>query len=187
MWNFFTLFLFFKYLRRCFIIKDFIINDAIRAKELRVVDNEGSPLGVISLQEAKSIADERELDLVLISPNANPPVAKIIDYGKFKFDQMKKEKEAKKKQKTVSVKGIRLSAKIDKHDAQVKANQAIKFLKAGDKVKIELRFRGRELAHKDIGQKIMADFLELIAEESKIDKPATFEGRNIIAIVSPKK
>ena len=123
------------------------INEEIRDKELRIIDQDGQMIGIMSREEALKMAEERELDLVLISPNAVPPVARIMDYGKFRYDSKKREKEAKKKQKTMEVKEMRLSTFIEEHDIQVKANTAMKFLNDGDKVKVSLRFRGRELGH----------------------------------------
>ena len=122
-----------------------MINEQVRDKEVRLIDDEGNQLGIVSSKEAQKLADERHLDLVKIAPNAKPPVCKIMDYGKYRFDQAKKEKEAKKKQKTVDVKELRLSPSIDTHDVQVKVKKAIEFLKNGDKVKISIRFRGREI------------------------------------------
>ena len=135
------------------ISKELAINEQIRDKEIRVISDSGEQLGVMSAKEAQTIANNKNLDLVMISPNANPPVCKIMDYGKYKYEQSRKEKESKKKQKVVTVKEVRLRPGIEANDLNTKANQAIKFLKKGDKVKVELRFRGRELGHKDLVKK----------------------------------
>ncbi len=136
---------------------------------------------------ALSIAEQKDLDLVLISPKANPPVAKILDYGKFRYDQQKREKEAKKKQKQIEVKEIRLSTFIEEHDIQVKSNTALKFLKAGDKVKVSLRFRGRERAYEDRGRDVMAKFAELVSEVAVVEKEPKMEGRQLSMFLAPKK
>ncbi len=136
---------------------------------------------------ALSIAEQKDLDLVLISPKANPPVAKILDYGKFRYDQQKREKEAKKKQKQTEVKEIRLSTFIEEHDIQVKSNTALKFLKAGDKVKVSLRFRGRERAYEDRGRDVMAKFAELVSEVAVVEKEPKMEGRQLSMFLAPKK
>lgn len=133
------------------------------------------------------MADEKKLDLVKISPTAKPPVCKIMDYSKYKFDQSKKEKEAKKKQKTVDIKELRLSPNIDRHDIQVKVNKAIEFLKHGDKVKVSVRFRGRELGHTEIAHEIFEDFVSQISEYGVIEKPAKMEARSMAMILAPKQ
>ncbi|KPI56794.1 translation initiation factor IF-3 [Clostridioides difficile] len=138
-------------------------------------------------KEAQAMANSKNLDLVQISPNANPPVCKIMDYGKFRYEQARKEKEAKKKQKTIVVKEVRLRPGIEQNDLNTKANNAIKFLKKGDKVKVELRFRGRELGHKDIGKEVMLKFLDIIKEFGEPTKAPTFEGNNMVVIIDPKK
>ena len=142
-------------------IKENKINEEIRDNELRVIDEDGTMIGVISRDEALQLAEEKNLDLVLISPNADPPVCKILDYGKYRYESQKREKDAKKKQRVIQVKEIRLSTFIEEHDIQVKANTACKFLKDGDKVKVSLRFRGRELGHTDLGKEVMNKFAEL--------------------------
>ena len=167
--------------------KEFIINEKIREKEVRVIANDGSQLGIMATREAQKIADENELDLVMISPTAKPPVCKIMDYGKYKYEQARKEKEAKKKQKTIAVKEIRLRPGIESNDLNTKANNAIKFLKKGDKVKVELRFRGRELGHKDIGKEVMLKFIEIVKEFGEPVKAPAFEGNNMVVIIDPKK
>lgn len=138
-------------------------------------------------KEAQAMATSKNLDLVQISPNANPPVCKIMDYGKFRYEQARKDKEAKKKQKTIVVKEVRLRPGIEQNDLNTKANNAIKFLKKGDKVKVELRFRGRELGHKDIGKEVMLKFLEIIKEFGEPTKAPAFEGNNMVVIIDPKK
>ena len=138
-------------------------------------------------KEAQAMANSKNLDLVQISPNANPPVCKIMDYGKFRYEQATKEKEAKKKQKTIVVKEVRLRPGIEQNDLNTKANNAIKFLKKGDKVKVELRFRGRELGHKDIGKEVMLKFLDIIKEFGEPTKAPAFEGNNMVVIIDPKK
>lgn len=167
--------------------KDFMINEEIREKEIRVIDSNGDALGVIPTKEALDIAMKKELDLVVISPNANPMVCRIMDFGKFIYEQQKKEKEAKKKQKVVTVKEIRLSATIEEHDISIKANNAKKFLLEGDKVKVTVRFRGREIENSQIGHKILSLFVEKIGDACVIEKPAKQEGRNMILILAPKR
>lgn len=163
-----------------------MINEQIRDKEVRLIGDDGEQLGIVPGKEAQRLADEKSLDLVKISPQAKPPVCKIMDYSKFKFDQIKKEKEAKKKQKTVAVKEIRLSPNIDTHDVQVKVNNAIKFLKEGNKVKVSIRFRGRELGRTDIAVNIMKDFAEKISEFGTIDKEPKMEARTMAMFLTPK-
>ena len=141
----------------------------------------------MSSRDAQIIANNKNLDLVKISPNANPPVCKIMDYGKYKYEQARKEKESKKKQKVVTVKEVRLRPGIETNDLNTKANQAMKFLKKGDKVKVELRFRGRELGHKDLGKKVMLEFIELVKEFGEPTKAPAFEGNNMVVIIDPKK
>ena len=141
----------------------------------------------MSAKEAQTIANNKNLDLVMISPNANPPVCKIMDYGKYKYEQSRKEKESKKKQKVVNIKEVRLRPGIEANDLNTKANQAIKFLKKGDKVKVELRFRGRELGHKDLGKQVMLKFIELVKEFGEPTKAPAFEGNNMVVMIDPKK
>ncbi|WP_206869668.1 translation initiation factor IF-3 [Clostridium zeae] len=167
--------------------KDFAINEEIRQKELRILSDDGSQLGIMPTREALKLAEEKELDLVLISPTANPPVGRIMDFGKFIYEQSKKEKEAKKKQKVISVKEIRFSPNIEEHDVEIKANNAKKFLEDGDKVKITVRFRGREADYAHVGYKILEDFLSRVSELCVVEKPAKLEGRNMIMILAPKK
>ena len=167
--------------------KNYLLNEDIREKEIRVIDADGSMLGLLSSREALRLAEEKELDLVMISPNANPPVCKIMDFGKYIYEQSKKEKEAKKKQKVVNVKEIRFSPSIEEHDVSIKANNARKFLLDGDKVKVTVRFRGREADYSHIGQKILKRFAEMLEDVCNIEKPAKLEGRNMIMILAPKK
>lgn len=163
-----------------------MINEEIRGKELRVIDTDGTQLGVMAREEAMHLAEEKKLDLVCISPKANPPVCKILDYGKYKYELQKKEKEAKKKQKTTQVKEIRLSTFIEDHDIMVKAKTGAKFLKEGDKLKVSLRFRGREKDYVARGMEVMDKFAEAVAEVGDIDKKPNFEGRSLTMILSPK-
>ena len=141
----------------------------------------------MSAKEAQTIANNKNLDLVMISPNANPPVCKIMDYGKYKYEQSRKEKESKKKQKVVNIKEVRLRPGIEANDLNTKANQAIKFLKKGDKVKVELRFRGRELGHKDIGKEVMLKFIDIVKEFGEPTKAPAFEANNMVVMIDPKK
>ncbi len=163
-----------------------MINEQIKDKEIRVISDDGEQLGIMSSREALAIADERNLDLVKISPNAKPPVCKIMNYSKFKFDKAKKEKEARKKQKVVSVKELRLSPNIDKHDVQVKVKKAIEFLKNGDKVKISIKFRGRELGHTEIATDIMNDFASQVSEFGVVEKAPKMEAKSMAMFLSPK-
>ena len=168
------------------ISKETRINEEIRDKELRVIDETGEMIGIMSRDEALRLAEEKKLDLVNISPNAKPPVCKILDYGKYRYELQKREKEAKKKQKTMTVKEIRLSTFIEDHDIQVKAKTACKFLQDGDKVKVSLRFRGREKDYTARGREVMDRFAEACSEVSSIDKKPTFEGRSLTMFLAPK-
>lgn len=163
------------------------LNEEIRDKEVRLVGDDGEQLGIMSGREAQEKANEQGLDLVKISPKAKPPVCKIMDYGKFKYEQAKKEKEAKKNQKVITVKEVRLSPNIEEHDLNIKANQAKKFLKNEDKVKVTLRFRGREMKNTHKGKEIMDHFKEILDELCVVEKPAKLEGRQMIMILAPKK
>lgn len=163
-----------------------MINEQVRDREVRVISSNGEQLGIMSSKEAMKLAREAELDLVKIAPNAKPPVCKIIDYGKYRYELARKEKEAKKKQKTIDVKEVRLSPNIDKNDLNTKINQARKFLSKGDKVKVNLRFRGRELAHVDSSKHILDEFAHALEDCANIDKPAKFEGRSMVMILSGK-
>ncbi|MGN0734174.1 MAG: translation initiation factor IF-3 [Emergencia sp.] len=168
------------------ISKENKINEEIRDRELRVIDENGQMLGIMSRDEALNLAEEKKLDLVNISPNANPPVCKILDYGKYRYELQKREKEAKKKQKTIQVKEIRLSTFIEDHDIQVKAKTACKFLQDGDKVKVSLRFRGREKDYTARGREVMDKFAEACSDVSVLDKKPTFEGRSLTMFLAPK-
>lgn len=173
--------------RRCAAIsKENQINEAIRAREVRVIDSDGTMLGIMPINKAMDLANEKKLDLVNISPNAKPPVCKILDYGKYRYEMQKKEKEAKKKQKVTQVKEIRLSTFIEEHDIKVKASTASKFLKDGDKVKVSLRFRGRERDHVSKGQAVMQTFADCVSEVGIIEKKPVFEGRSLTMVLGPK-
>ena len=165
---------------------DLFINEQIRDKEVRLIDADGNQQGVVTLEVAINMAEEAGLDLVKIAPNAAPPVCKIMDYGKHKFEQGKREKEQRKNQKVVELKEVRLSATIDLHDMEVKAKNATKFLTNGDKVKVSIRFRGRQAKHGDIGLDVMNTFYEMIKDNAAIDRPAKQEGRNMFMILTPK-
>ncbi len=172
---------------RCLgISKENQINEEIRDKEVRVISADGEQVGVMSAKEALSLAEKSNLDLVKIAPNAVPPVCKIMDYGKFKFEQAKREKEAKKKQKVMDIKEVRLSLNIDTGDFNTKVNHALRFLKDGDKVKVSIRFRGREMAHTDNGIVIMQRFAEACSEIGSVEKPAKLEGRSMLMFLVPK-
>ncbi len=162
------------------------INEQIRDKSIRVISDEGEQLGIMSAREAMDIAEEKGLDLVKISPNAQPPVCKIMDYGKFRFEQSKKQKEAKKNQHIITIKEVRLSTNIDTHDLDVKAKSVSKFLKAGDKVKVSLRFRGRQMTHTDMGREVMEDFFSMVKDDAVMEKSAKLEGRSMFMILAPK-
>jgi len=166
--------------------QDFLVNEEIRVNEVQVIDDEGKKLGVMKTSDAIEMAYEKGLDLVLVSPNESNPVCKMLDYSKFKFDMMKKAKEAKKKQKVAEIKEVRLSPNIDKHDLEVKAKMASKFIANGDKVKVSMRFRGRELNFVEQGKEIMHSFTDMV-EESQVDKDAKIEGKNLIMFLSPKQ
>ena len=173
--------------RRCNIIsKAVLINEEIRGREFRIIGEDGEQLGIMSREEALALADEKNLDLVNIAPKAKPPVCKILDYGKYKYELKKREKEAKKKQKHNQVKEIRLRTFIEEHDIQVKGKTAIKFLQDGDKVKVSLRFRGREMGYQSKGHEVMDRFAEFCKEYSDVEKGAKFEGRSLTMILSPK-
>ena len=162
------------------------INEEIRDKEVRLIDENGNQQGVVHSDVALRMAEEAGLDLVKIAPQATPPVCKIMDYGKYKFEQGKREKEAKKNQKVIDIKEIRLSATIDTHDMEVKAKATEKFLKNGDKVKVSIRFRGRQIKHGDLGLDVMDTFYDMVKDSAAIDLPAKQEGRNMFMILTPK-
>ena len=172
---------------RCFIIstkKELEINEEIRDKEIRVIGADGSQMGIMSAEQALKLAEEANLDLVKIAPTAVPPVCRVMDYGKYRFEQQKKEKENKKNQKVVETKEVRLSINIDTNDFNTKVNQANKFLKNGDKVKVSIRFRGREMAHSKLGLDVMERFGQAI-EGGTIENPAKLEGRNMLMFIAP--
>ena len=173
---------------RCFPIsaKKFQLNEEIRDPQVRVIDADGSQLGIHSARDAQKIAYDRGLDLVKISPQADPPVCKIMDYSKYCFEQAKREKEARKNQKIVSIKEVQLSVRIEKHDLETKQNHARRFLGSGDKVKVSLRFRSREIQHPELGQEVMDRFAEACSEFCVVEKPAKLEGRNMIMVLAPK-
>lgn len=162
------------------------LNGEIRDKELRVISDTGEQLGVMSAKEAQALADAKGVDLVKIAPMAKPPVAKIMDYSKYRYEQTKREKENRKKQKTVETKEIRLSLNIDIGDFNTKVNQARKFLAKGDKLKVSIRLRGREMAHPELGETNMQRFADQLADEANIDKKPKLEGRQILMFMSPK-
>ena len=172
--------------RRCFGINDLMINEEIRDREVRVVDQNGEQLGVMSSRDALALADERQLDLVKIAPQARPPVCKLMDYGKYRFEQSKKEREFRKNQKVITVKEVRLSATIEDHDIDVKFKNAVKFLKDGNKVKVTIRFRGRQITHSEIGRQVMVEFADRIKEYGTVDKAPQMEGRSMIMFISPR-
>ena len=162
-----------------------IVNEQIRSNEVRLIGKDGEQVGVVSRDEALRMAEQAELDLVLVSPNAKPPVARIIDYGKYRYEQQKKEKEQRKSQKTVSLKEVRLSPSIDEHDYQTKLRQAVKFLEKGDKVKVSIRFRGRAITHKDLGRDVIMDFIDDTKEIAVVESYPKMEGRSMFAILGP--
>ncbi|MCI8920986.1 translation initiation factor IF-3 [Oscillospiraceae bacterium 21-37] len=166
--------------------KELQINEQIRDREIRLVDSDGSQLGVMPLQKARELAEQRNLDLVKIAPQATPPVCKIIDYGKFRFEQSKREKEQRKNQRTVEIKEVRLSLNIDTHDFETKRNHAVRFIGEGNKVKASIRFRGREMGHPELGQEIMRRFAESMADVANVEKPAKLEGRTMLMFLAPK-
>lgn len=173
--------------RRCTTISDLMINGQIRDKEVRVIGEDGEQLGIMSSREAMKLAQEAELDLVKIAPKAQPPVCKIIDYGKYRYELARKEKEAKKKQKTVEVKEVRLSPNIETNDLNTKVNNAKKFISKGNKVKVTLRFRGREMAHMQQSKHILDDFAKLLEDVAVVEKPAKLEGRSMSMVLTEKR
>ena len=164
-----------------------MINEQIRDREVRLVGENGEQLGIMSAFDALKLAEEKDLDLVKIAPRAKPPVCKIIDYGKYRYEQVRKQKEARKKQKTVELKEVRLTPNTDVNDRNTKMAAARKFLEKGNKVKVTLRFRGREMAHMQASRHILEEFAADLAELAVVDKPAKQEGRTLTLILSPKK
>ena len=192
MWIDFAIHIFFnikKYIIiwRCTTISELMIDERIRDREVRLVSESGEQLGIMSSREALKLAREADLDLVKIAPNAKPPVCKIIDYGKYRYELARKEKEAKKKQKTMEVKEVRLSPNIDTNDLNTKANQARKFISKGDKVKVTLRFRGREMAHVNYSKQILDSFYERLEDIAVVDKNPKMEGRSMVMFLSQKR
>lgn len=163
-----------------------IVNEAIRAREVRLIDQNGQQLGIKSKNEALEIAARVNLDLVLVAPKAKPPVAKIMDYGKYKFEQQKKEKEARKKQKVINVKEVRLSPSIEEHDFNTKLRNALRFLSKGDKVKASIRFKGRAITHKEIGQRVLERFAEGCKDVAIVETQPKMDGRNMFMVLAPK-
>ncbi|MDP2892697.1 MAG: translation initiation factor IF-3 [Bacillota bacterium] len=163
-----------------------MINEQIRDREVRVVGANGEQLGIMSAKEALKMADEHELDLVKIAPQAAPPVCKIMDYGKFRFETAKREKEARKHQRVIEIKEVRLSATIDTHDIEFKARNTQVFLKDGNKIKVTIRFKGRQIGHSEIGRSVMNSFFEMVKDNAVIERNAMIEGRSMIMILTPK-
>ncbi len=168
------------------IAKDMMVNDGIRARELRVIDSEGEQVGVKTKAEALQLAEAANLDLVVVSPNAKPPVARIMDHGKYRFEQQKREREVRKNQKVVNVKEVRLSPSIDEHDFQTKIRNARKFLEKGDKVKASIRFRGRAITHKDIGRKVLERLATDLNDIAQIESHPRMDGRSMFLMLAPK-
>ena len=169
------------------IISELMINEQIRDREIRLIGEDGEQLGIMSARDAMKLARDANLDLVKIAPTAKPPVCKIIDYGKYRYEQARREKEARKKQKTIEVKEIRLSPNIDTNDLNTKVNQARKFVSGGNKVKVAVRFRGRELAHTAVGKTILEDFAQKLSDIAVIDKPAKLEGKSMVMFLVEKR
>ncbi|MBE6546642.1 MAG: translation initiation factor IF-3 [Ruminococcaceae bacterium] len=167
--------------------KELLINEEIHAKEVRVIGADGNPVGVMSADAALKIAYDQGYDLVLMAPQAQPPVCRIMDYGKYRFERDKKEKEAKKKQQVVELKEIQLSCRIDTHDFDTKARHAVRFLESGNKVRVVMRFKGREMSHVSIGQEIMKKFQETCSEVGSVDKAPVLDGRIMSMVISPIK
>lgn len=168
------------------IAKELIINDRIRAQEVRLIGRDGEQIGVVSRENALRTAEDAQLDLVLVSPNAKPPVARVMDYGKYRYEQQKREKEARKNQKVVNTKEIRLSPTIEDHDFNTKLRQGRKFIKKGDKVRVSIRFRGRAITHKDIGRDVLDRFAEETSDIAEIESQAKMEGRSMFIMLAPK-
>lgn len=168
------------------IAAELLINEEIRDREVRVIGADGTQLGIMPTPKALELAEENELDLVKIVPTATPPVCKLMDYDKHRFEQSKREREMRKNQKVISLKEVQLSTTIEENDVAIKAKNAIRFLQDGDKVKVSIRFRGRQIAHSDIGLKVMQDFIERTKEVSMVERRPLIEGRNMIMILAPK-
>ncbi len=175
------------FIRRCIgISMDLMINEEIRDREVRVIDQNGEQRGVMPIAQAHALADAAQLDLVKIVPNAQPPVCKLMDYDKYRFEQSKKEREIRKNQKVVVLKEVQLSATIEENDVLTKAKNAIRFLSEGDKVKVSIRFRGRQITHTEVGMKVMQDFIERIKDVGIVERRPLLEGRHMIMILVPK-
>ncbi len=166
--------------------KELQINEQIRDREIRVIDSDGSQLGIMPLKKAMELAEQKNLDLVKIAPQATPPVCKIIDYGKYRFEQSKREKEQRKNQRVVEIKEVRLSLNIDTHDFETKKNHALRFIAEGNKVKASIRFRGREMGHPELGQEIMKRFAEAMEEAANVERQPKLEGRTMLMFLAPK-
>lgn len=162
------------------------INEAIRAKEIRVVSGDGEQLGIMSVKEAIKLAQEKDLDLVEVAPTAKPPVCRIMDYGKYRYEQSKREREARKKQKVIEIKEVRMTPKIESHDFQVKVRATLKFLNDGDKVKAIIRFRGREIVHADLGKALLMQLFESVKDHAIMEREPKIEGKNMIMILAKK-
>ncbi len=168
------------------ISKDMNVNEGIRAREVRVIGPDGEQIGIKPIREALELAQQHNLDLVNVAPNAKPPVCRIMDFGKYKFEQSKKEKEARKNQKVINVKEVRFSPTIDEHDYQTKLRSAIKFLEKGDKVKASVRFRGRQIAHADLGKRVLERLAQEAEQVAIMEKPPRMEGRSMVVILAPR-
>ena len=166
--------------------KELQINEQIRDREIRVIDSDGSQLGIMPSKKAMELAEQKNLDLVKIAPQATPPVCKIIDYGKYRFEQSKREKEQRKNQRVVEIKEVRLSLNIDTHDFETKKNHALRFIAEGNKVKASIRFRGREMGHPELGQEIMKRFAEAMEEAANVERQPKLEGRTMMMFLAPK-
>lgn len=171
---------------RCIFINDLMINEEIRDREVRVVNQQGEQLGIMPTAQALKLAEEQQLDLVNIAPTARPPVCKLMDYGKYRFEMSKKEREIKKNQKIMETKEVRLSATIEDHDIDVRYRQAVKFLQDGNKLKVTIRFRGRQIAHSEIGNQVMQEFAERIKDYGTVERRPVVEGRNMTMMVAPR-
>ncbi|MCG1012524.1 translation initiation factor IF-3 [Tepidanaerobacter sp. GT38] len=167
--------------------KDIQVNHEIKAREVRVIGPDGKQLGIMPLKDALRHAQEAQLDLVKVASDAKPPVCKIMDYGKYKYEQSKREKEARKNQKVINVKEIRMNPTIDDHDFQVRLKSAIKFLQDGNKVKVSIKFRGRQMTHTKLGEDVLNKMIEQTKELGVVEKPPVIEGRNMVMILSPKQ
>ena len=167
--------------------KDIQVNHEIKAREVRLIGPDGKQLGIMPLKDALRYAQEAQLDLVKIASNAKPPVCKIMDFGKYKYEQSKREKEARKNQKVINIKEIRMNPTIDDHDFQVRLKSAVKFLKDGNKVKVSIKFRGRQMIHTKLGEDVLNKMVEHIQEVGIVEKPPTMEGRNMVMVLSPKQ